>query len=756
MAVKRQFNTEKDVTPLPMQHEKASTFKITMNRIFIIMTVLFWLLYVASTIFDQWTRGNGSFQQVVEAALYIVIMTLLCFSAFVYLVSRNGALIRFKEHKRVPRELLEEHFAEEKSAITVLVPSYDEEVGVIRKTMLSAMLQEYPQITVQLLLDDKPNPTTLEAAAKLAATQALPQELMALLEEPRARFTAAQAAFLAKENKGTTVSSTDLRLLTQEYRYGRDWLLQLADDEPQEDHVDAFFADQVLRELAKELGLQAHALKQAAAAGSGLPIKKVSAMYARLVWLFTAKADYFQRKEYVSLSHEANKAMNLNSYIDLMGGRYRIEHTAVGKVLVAVAADQPADLEIPDSEFLLTLDADSVLLREYCLRLVYLLQQPGNEQVAVTQTPYSSFRGCPSRIERIAGATTDIQHILHQGTTYYGATFWVGANAVIRKRALADIAETESVNGFEIRRFIQDRTVIEDTESSVDLEKHGWQLVNYPERLSYSATPPDFGSLVIQRRRWANGGLLILPKLFATMKERRRQGEPLKLMEIFLRMNYMTSIAWASFGLIFLLAYPFDDRLLSVYIVCAALPYFTAMASDLRYCRYKRKDIFRIYGFNLLLLAVNTAGVIKSLQQYLTGEKIPFARTPKVNDRTACQSLYLWAPLVIIGFSLFTIWRSLSVNNWQNAAFAAFNAITCAWALLAFVGVKDLLVDLVHNFYTWLFVEVSPKDNGAQESEGEGLDWQTVLYYGDTQGEVPLKVSLSAALDTETEEQGQR
>src|SRR5690606_26876964 len=144
----------------------------------------------------------------------------------------------------------------------------------------------------------------------------------------------------------------------------------------------------------------------------------------------------------------------------------------------------------------------------------------------------------------------------------YGATFWVGANAVIRKKALEDIAESEWVNGFEIKRYIQDRTVIEDTESSIDLSMHDWALVNYPERLSYSATPPDFGSLVVQRRRWANGGLLILPKYISQIRERRSQGEVVPLTEILLRVNYMASIAWASFGLIFLLAYPYDGRLL--------------------------------------------------------------------------------------------------------------------------------------------------------------------------------------------------
>src|SRR6185312_15252466 len=248
-----------------------------------------------------------------------------------------------------------------------------------------------------------------------------------------------------------------------------------------------------------------------------------------------------------------------------------------------------------------------------------------NARVAVTQTPYSSFRGAGTRIERLAGATTDIQHILHQGKSFYGATFWVGANAVIRKIALEDIVEVETVGGFEVRRYVQDRTVIEDTESSVDLGTHGWSLVNYPERLSYSATPPDFGSLVVQRRRWANGGLLILPKFLRQVRERRRNGERVALAEVMLRINYMASIAWASFGLIFLLAFPYDGRLLSPLVLLAALPYFLAMASDLRYCGYRASDVLRIYGFNLILLPVNLAGVFKSLQQALTGKKIPFA-----------------------------------------------------------------------------------------------------------------------------------
>jgi cellulose synthase/poly-beta-1,6-N-acetylglucosamine synthase-like glycosyltransferase len=78
---------------------------------------------------------------------------------------------------------------------------------------------------------------------------------------------------------------------------------------------------------------------------------------------------------------------------------------------------------------------------------------------------------------------------------------------------LEDICAIVHERGYPVRRYIQDHTLVEDTESSVGLVTRGWKIYCYPERLSYSATPPDFGSLIIQRRRWANGPLLIVPKL---------------------------------------------------------------------------------------------------------------------------------------------------------------------------------------------------------------------------------------------------
>jgi cellulose synthase (UDP-forming) len=736
---KRQFGTEKNISPLPSIHEQPSSGKIALSRFYIVLTIVFWVVYVLSVIMKQLIEGPKSYQFTLEAFGYLLVVTFLTFSALMYLVARQGALQRFSKHTRVPRALLERYFSTNQPSITVLVPSYSEEPDVIRKTLLSAALQEYPKIRIVLLLDDDVSKLRAESLEKFEKTKGVCQEIKLLLSEPYERFSRSLKKIENKKFSNRTQLNILMAEAAENYAWAAQWLENMATHEKSDDHVDIFFTEQVLKELAKDFKLVRDALVKSNEEGASLTKEVLLQMYRRLVWTFGAEIEVFERKKYVSLSHEPNKAMNLNSYIGLMGGSYNTVQTSEGAILVSTVQKEKADLVVPDSDFLLTLDADSILLRDYCLRLVYFLQQPDNADVAVTQTPYSAFRGAPTRIERLAGATTDVQHILHQGMSYYNATFWVGANAVIRKKALNDIEEKEWVGGFEVKRYVQDRTVIEDTESSIDIALHGWRLVNYPERLSYSATPPDFGSLVVQRRRWANGGLLILPKLFTNNKVKALQGIPNSKTEFMLRLNYMASIAWSNLGLVFLLAYPYDGRLLSPFVLLAAIPYFIAMASDLKYCRYSYSDIIRIYGFNLILLPVNIAGVFKSLQQALTTRKIPFARTPKIKDRTAAGFPYVISPLLIVAFSLFTLWRNIEGQNWGNAIFAGFNAFAASWAIVTYIGIVNMIVDIWLGIKNFLFVEVREQKASRAVSIKPTLDWKVVLYHGEQTGHVPYE-----------------
>ena len=599
--------------------------------------------------------------------------------------------------------------------LVALLPSRSEDPELVRLSLWSVALQEFPQLSVVLLLDDDPNPSTPAEQDSLERSRMLTAEIVAQLAPMRARIEAATVALRAAspslETGPDSTEATDI--VIREHAAAAGWLRELADATVLRTHVEVFFTDQVLRALAAKLDATATALHDALENGEiALSHARAEQVLARLLNIFTVEMSVFERKRYASLSHAPNKAMNLNSYLGLLGGTYREQRDIHGLSLVPMDAATAATVDpseiivAPDTEFVLTLDADSMLLPEYCIRLTYLLDQPENERVAVAQTPYSAYRGAPTRIERLAGITTDLQHIVHQGLTTFGATYWVGANAVLRRSALEDIRTESTEDGVRVVRFISDRTVIEDTESSIEIAAHGWTLFNYPERLSYSATPPDFGTLVIQRQRWANGGLLILPRLQKLIQTRRRQGEPLPLIEKLLRANYLGSITWVTLGLIAVLTLnPLGGQLVTLQLLLIAVPYFLEMASDLRYLGYRRRDVFGIYGLNLLLVPVNFAGTAASIIQALTGRKPRFVRTPKVSERTPAPALYIVAALVVVaGASMIAVQAALT-EDWGTTTFAGLTAVATVWGIVALIGIRHSLSDLWFGWLNWIWVD---------------------------------------------------
>jgi len=720
------------------QRAASSVRAIVLGRTAVFLTASAWAAFaVITTGHILAAQSRGDVVYLGEASSYLAVVTLLTCSALAYLIARLGFLYRVRAHQRAPRAVVDELHAETPPALTVLVPSYREEPRVIRKTLLSAALQECAGQRVVLLIDDPPSPGNDRQRELLEAARALPGEIQDLLAAPAERFTRALDDADWPEWRPTLA---DMEHLANLYDDAAAWLRDLAAREEIVDNADRFFADAVVLRLAQDMLLVAWALRQAVDEEFLLPRERLLQLHRRLAWTFQCELTSFERKQYASLSHEPSKAMNLNSYISLLGGSFRVEDTPDGPALIP-AEPRSADLLVPDVAYVLTLDADSVLLPEYCLRLVHLMEQPQNARVGVVQTPYSAFPDSMSRLERIAGATTDIQHIVHQGMAHHGAAFWVGANAILRKTALDDIAAVEDHKGWEIRRYVSDRTVIEDTESSIDLALHGWTIWNYPERLAYSATPPDFGSLCIQRRRWADGGLLILPKMWRYWRSARDRRERLRFGELCLRVNYMASIAWTSLSLVFLFAFPYDARLLSPLVLLAALPYFCAMAADLKACGYRRLDVLRVYGFNLILLPVNIAGVGRSLWQAVTGEKGAFARTPKVQNRTRATVLFVTTPYLLVGLSCLTALGYIQRHQWQNGVLSSVNALLAVYGIVAFIGLRNSLSDLWAGLVAKLYRE-KRRPQPAVERVAEP-SWSSVLYYGSSEPR-PLPRSVVA------------
>ncbi len=617
--------------------------------------------------------------------LFLLIIAALIYGGLLYQFTRLGYLRRRRALEPASEEELAVFFEDDAPALTLLVPSYKEDRKVVLQTLLSAALQDYPKRRVVLLLDDPPNPVAMADRQQLAAARALPRGIQELFAEPRAGLAQAERDFLQRVAGQRIDTARETAHLAAAWRLAATWFASQADQHALEDHTDRLFVDQILRARRDDC------LRRAAAVTgqTGLSLSALARDYRRLACLFDVEIRSFERKRYVNLSHEPNKAMNLNSYIGLVGGHYRECHNEQGRLLVSCAPHE-AQWSVPETDYFITLDADSLLLPDYAIRLIQKMEQPEHARTAVMQTPYSAVPGATGTLERIAGATTDIQYIIHQGFTRFNATYWVGANALIRARALQDIVTTSTERGYPVRRFIQDRTVIEDTESSVDLACHGWGLYNYPQRMAYSATPPDFGALLIQRRRWANGGLIILPKLLRYLAK-----APLsRLAEGFFRVHYLVSIAAVNLGLLLLLSLPFGEHINSVWLPLTALPYFVAYARDLKLCGYRLSDLLRVYALNLLLVPVNLGGVFKSLEQAVTGKQIPFGRTPKVKGRTAAGALYILA-----AYALGAMWACGAVTTylegyWTLAAFAALNAVFMAYAIKSFIGVAESREDL--------------------------------------------------------------
>ncbi|GAA0535542.1 hypothetical protein GCM10010172_15990 [Paractinoplanes ferrugineus] len=760
----RQWGADRRTEPHPIVPPPVSEGRITRGRLAIVVTITVWACYLTYTIIQQFIAGHAaSVRLAIEAIVYMLVVTGLAASAIAYLITRIGYFYRARGHQRAPRIMLDEFIGGKTPSVTVLVPSYQEDERTNRTTLLSAALQEYPGLQVTLLIDDPRQPKTRAARDMLLAARALPGMIEAELRVPFRRVSTAFANFdeQVRFRGGYLVVIEDMRRLADEYRFAADWLYDLGARQEIVDHTDTFFVENILHPLAAELGQISGALNKGADEQVALPVARMNQLFRRLCAIFDVRISSFERKKYVSLSHEPNKAMNLNSYIGLMGGAYQETSTPLGIALVTAGPNR-ADLVVPNPDYVLTLDADSVLLPEYALRLVHLLEQGAYAQHAVAQTPYSAYPGSATRIERISGATTDIQYIVHQGMTHYGATFWVGANAVLRKKALDQICETSYEGDWEIKRYIQDRTVIEDTESTIDLGVHGWSLHNYPERLAYSATPPDFGSLTIQRQRWANGGLLILSRLKDQFRAKSKRADKNRFGEYFLRVNYMASIFWSSVCLVVMLAYPFNNELLNPILLLVSVPYFLMMAADLKHLGYKRSDMLRIYGFNLILLPVNLSGSIASLLQLLTGEKSAFKRTPKVRNRTTTATSYLILPIALIVLCVYTTWHDIQLHQWNNLVFAGLNLLLSLYALIAFVGLGNTVVDLLTHLRDWLVRPVTPKKSrkkarpkaatGAQAATAGAIgDWATVLHYrndnGPSAGQVTVRLQRAESGD---------
>ena len=626
-----------------------------------------------------------------QAISFATLVTLVASGGLVYLFARLGYLWRGANLIPQRYELERVYYAGSTvPSVCILIPSYKEEIQVMRQTIVAAALAEYPCRRVVVLLDDPPRAHGADLNAIVGARN-LVQELHGRFHAAATRFRAELSDFLVRHSGAGCDPRSEIHHVADLYEALADWIDELGLECGKKSstvfpHTDQFFLEQIILAPAA-----AHRSRATELRHSAPDLERVEREYRRLAGLLNVTITSFERKQYENLSHAPNKAMNLNSYIGLLGKSFKTV-AKCGLPCLEECRSNVADLIVPRADYVLTLDADSFILPDYILKLARIMEN--DTRIAVAQTPYSAVPGSRNWLERAAGAQTDLQYIVHQGFTFFDATYWVGANALLRYDALLKVRRFVDERGHLIQVFIQDRTVIEDTGSTVDLIRQGWNLQNYPERLAYSATPPDFGSLIIQRRRWANGGLIILADLFRYVVS--STGARPTFSELVMRAYYLCSPAFASIVVLLLLLLP--STLSCKWLLCTALPYYIISGRDLRLYGYSWTDLARVYALGLMLIPVNGAGVFRSVQQILTGRKAAFCRTPKVENRTSIPMLH-----VVLQFALFATIVAAAVNyflrhDYYVSLLSGINAAFLLYGVAALIGFGHAWNDLLRGF----------------------------------------------------------
>lgn len=630
-----------------------------------------------------WYVGWHAALSPLSRGIYLATSIGLFYCAIAYQLNRFGAALR-RPGAEASTDLETRLLSADMPAVTVLIPSFKEERRVLRMTILSAALTAYGNRRVVVLLDDPPHSDTIDDSRRVVA------DVQALLAEPATELAREHGMFLARRDAGSFDARFERQRLQQLYLALAGWFGQLSRYLAHEitaefAHVDRFFIDRVVNELAARYRRRAAAMPRIL-----LDETLASAFYEELSLAVSAEVTSFERKRFANLSHAPNKAMNLNSYLGLMGGRF-VDAVESGRLVLRPAPDgQPATLEVAATPYVLTLDADSVILPDYISILAR--EAEADDTIGVVQTPYHTFPNSPHPVERIAGATTDIQYLVHQGSSFFGGAFWVGANALLRFDALADIHRREIEAGKPVEIFIQNATVIEDTGSTVDLLRHGWRVHNHFAPLAFSATPADFGSLAIQRQRWSNGGLLILPALIGDFLAGGRKLH--RLPEFFVRSHYLLSPFVGNAAILVLMLLSVSDARHMVFTPLAMLPYFWLYAEDLRSRGYRRRDVFGVSALNLLLLPVGLAGVCASVMQGLTGRKSAFWRTPKIAGRTTVAPVYLIVNLALMGTMARYAAEGALAGDWIGIVLPGANLLLYGYGMHRFIGWRHCISDI--------------------------------------------------------------
>jgi hypothetical protein len=145
------------------------------------------------------------------------------------------------------------------------------------------------------------------------------------------------------------------------------------------------------------------------------------------------------------------------------------------------------------------------------------------------------------------------------------------------------------------------------------------------------------------------------------------------------------------FGLFLLI--PFDDELVPPWMALVLLPSVLVTGLGLVRAGNRLVDLVAVQTLLLLLVPVNLAGTFQSLHQAFVGRPIPFARTPKIGDRTVTPRAYVFAIYGLIAYAAGRGIVDVHLGLLNHAAFAIINAGVFLYCLVRYLGLRHSLED---------------------------------------------------------------
>ena len=306
-------------------HPHAKREAILATLCFILTVILYWLLFnrTLHKVYDSYYFPNP--MSFYGGLLFIASIGLVFYAAMLYNLCLIGNYLR-QMHEQAPKdEDVESIFDKPAPTLTVLVPSYKEERQVIWQTLMSAALSEYPHKRVVLLIDNPPTASNDEDRQLLEVARALPQELGDEFTTQAAIYQQAAANYEARLASGAVDNLQEMEAVATLYDQVADWLESQARQFQgviplEEMHFDLrFFTETILLAPATLHRARAATCREERQADTA----KIKHHYAVLAAVYATEFSSFERKKYSNLSHDANKAMNLNSYIRLIGHSWK-------------------------------------------------------------------------------------------------------------------------------------------------------------------------------------------------------------------------------------------------------------------------------------------------------------------------------------------------------------------------------------------------------------------------------------------------